>query len=189
MDVPTALQMSHGALSAVDNAASILAAAELAATRSPTVAAFLTAAAKEELGKAKLLLEYGQQLRTEEVASDSRWSTLSGQIRTDHQAKLRAFTRWETELGLGPDPCHFCDLADPDCGACTSTIANVDRADTSASERQLALSCLYVDWDSASGRWSAPSPLAGAHLSLRHLLDAVETFRDSVLEVSGLTET
>lgn len=186
MDVPTALQMSNGALSAVDNAAQILAAAELAGTRSPTVAAFLTAAAKEELGKAKLLLEYAESLRTEEVPSVSGWSSLSRQIRTDHHAKLRACTRWERELRLGPDPCDFCDLADPDCEERGSTnLAYSEHADTSADERQLALSCLYVDWDSTSGGWSTPSPLAGSYVSLRHLLGAIDTFRDNVLRACG----
>lgn len=189
MNVPTASQIANGALFAVDNAAQILEAANVASTHSPTVGAFLTAAAKEELGKARLLLEYFDSTRTQNAPSACDWQHLGRKIRNDHRAKLRAFARWENELGHSPDPCEYCDLEEPDCDACASTNHNqAEQADLSAFQRQLALSCIYVDWDAKSGGWSTPSPVAGSYVTMRHLLGVMDAYRDDVMRRTGRAE-
>jgi AbiV family abortive infection protein len=189
MGFPSAQQVRDGALAAVDNAAQILGAAERAASQAPTVGAFLTAVAREEIGKAKLLLEHLDSGRTGEALPEASWSTLSRQLRTGHRAKLRACARWERELHLGPDPCDYCDLAEPDCPECRATdSAEREHVDTSDYERQLALSCLYVDWDSSDGSWSTPLPLAGSSTSRRYLLGVIDAFRDDVLARTRETE-
>ncbi len=182
MNAPTALQIANGAMFAVDNATEILEAANVAWTRSPTVGAFLTAAAKEELGKARLLLEYFESIRAQDTPFVCDWQDLRRRIRNDHREKLRAFARWETELRLGPSPCGYCDQEEPDCDVCASTDqTQAEQTDLSAFQRQLALSCIYVDWDATNGGWSTPQPVAGSYVTLGHLLGAMGAYRDDVV--------